>query len=210
MSRGKKSREKIVEKARMLFAERGYQGTTIAEIAAAAGLSEGAIYRHFKSKEELLWACVLPPLKKSLEIIKEGEPEAPDLYGFIYHRVEKRLELFEENYETFKILFTEAYYRPDFMQNLLDCLLQEELMEEAARELFSFDELKRRRNYLIIALSQGLAMWGIIHLKNLSGDLQGNIPQALSRVSREHLVEDLTEFLMYGLAGNPPGLKEEE
>lgn len=210
MSRGKKSREKIVEKARKLFANRGYQGTTIADIAAAAGFSQGAIYRHFKSKEELLWACIGPPLKKSLEIIKEGEPASPDLYGFIHHRVEKRLELYEENHDTFKIIFTEAYYRPDLMEKLLDLLFQEELVEEATRELFSFEELKRRRNYLIIALSQGLALWGIIHLKNLSGELQGKIPQALSRVSREHLVEDLTEFLLYGLAGTPPALKGEK
>lgn len=208
MSRGKKSREKIIEKARKLFAERGYQRTTIAEIAAAAGFSQGAIYRHFESKQELFLDCIRPVLKRSLEIMKEGEPDSQNLRGFLQYRVEKRLELFEENYETFKILFTEAYYRPDLMQTLLDYLFQEESGRAAVRELFSFEEIKRKRNYLIIALSQGLAMWGMIHLKNLSQDLQGSIPQALSQVSREHLVEDLTEFLMYGLAGISPYSKE--
>src|SRR5262245_66296506 len=43
-----------------LFGEHGYAATTIAEIEAAAGLSpgSGALYRHFRSKRELLEAGV--------------------------------------------------------------------------------------------------------------------------------------------------------
>lgn len=44
----------ILESATRLFAERGYDATPVAEIARAAGVSEGAIFRHFKTKEDLL------------------------------------------------------------------------------------------------------------------------------------------------------------
>ncbi|EPR36319.1 transcriptional regulator, TetR family [Desulfovibrio sp. X2] len=47
-------RESIVEAAAELFAERGYEATPVAEIARRAGVSEGAIFRHFPSKEQLL------------------------------------------------------------------------------------------------------------------------------------------------------------
>src|SRR5437764_13703869 len=46
-----------VERAAVdLFAANGVDGVSIAEIAAAAGVSQGALYRHYPSKEELAWA----------------------------------------------------------------------------------------------------------------------------------------------------------
>lgn len=45
--------EKILTVARRLFAERGYEHTTIADIVAATGMSKGAFYHHFKSKEDV-------------------------------------------------------------------------------------------------------------------------------------------------------------
>lgn len=39
-----------------LFAASGVDGVSIAEIATAAGVSQGALYRHFASKEELAWS----------------------------------------------------------------------------------------------------------------------------------------------------------
>ncbi|MHB8320340.1 MAG: TetR/AcrR family transcriptional regulator [Acidimicrobiales bacterium] len=53
--------ERLVGAAAALFADRGYAGTTIAEIERAVGLTPGSggLYRHFSSKEELLLAAVL-------------------------------------------------------------------------------------------------------------------------------------------------------
>lgn len=54
------TRERIIDEALRLFAERGYSATSVAELEAAAGLSPGAggLYRHFKSKYEVLAAAV--------------------------------------------------------------------------------------------------------------------------------------------------------
>ncbi len=49
----------IRESAATLFLEKGYQGTTMDEIAAAAGVSKQTIYTHFASKEELFADLVL-------------------------------------------------------------------------------------------------------------------------------------------------------
>jgi len=48
------TRERLLRAAADMFAERGYDGTRVADIAAAAGLSNGAMYAHFASKAELL------------------------------------------------------------------------------------------------------------------------------------------------------------
>ncbi len=47
------TRETILRVAGELFAERGYQATSVADIASAAGATKGAVFHHFKSKDEL-------------------------------------------------------------------------------------------------------------------------------------------------------------
>jgi len=48
------TRSRITKAATKLFAENGYQQTTIAEIAKMVGLAEGSIYEHFRGKEDIL------------------------------------------------------------------------------------------------------------------------------------------------------------
>src|SRR5947208_13064009 len=51
-------REQLVEVATKLFAKHGYEATTTAAIADAAGVTEPILYRHFKNKQELFVAIV--------------------------------------------------------------------------------------------------------------------------------------------------------
>src|SRR5689334_2541395 len=46
---------KIMRVAIHLFNQQGIDGTTTKDIAREAGVAEGALYRHFKSKEDLAW-----------------------------------------------------------------------------------------------------------------------------------------------------------
>lgn len=52
--RGRKSRARILAAARDLFHEHGFDGATLRAIAARAGMGASSIYRHIRSKEELL------------------------------------------------------------------------------------------------------------------------------------------------------------
>jgi AcrR family transcriptional regulator len=52
------TRERIHEAGLELFNARGYNGTTVRELADACGLAPGAMYNHFASKEALLFAIV--------------------------------------------------------------------------------------------------------------------------------------------------------
>src|SRR4051812_22983973 len=53
------SRAKLVEAALVCLAERGYSGASLPEIVRQAGMSNGALWRHFPSKAELLAAASL-------------------------------------------------------------------------------------------------------------------------------------------------------
>ena len=55
MTRGEKTRQRIIDGALRLFAARGVDGTSVRDIARAAKITEPAIYRHFLSKDDLVW-----------------------------------------------------------------------------------------------------------------------------------------------------------
>jgi len=50
---GKQRREQLIEIGRRLFADKGFEGTTVEEIAAKAGVSKPVVYEHFGGKEGL-------------------------------------------------------------------------------------------------------------------------------------------------------------
>jgi TetR/AcrR family transcriptional repressor of nem operon len=53
ISKGDKTRQRIIAEAAAIFNQRGYEGCSIQAIMMATGLEKGGIYRHFESKEEL-------------------------------------------------------------------------------------------------------------------------------------------------------------
>src|ERR1044072_1464554 len=48
-------REELTRIAARLFAERGYQGTSLADLAEELGVQKPSLYHHIQSKEDLLW-----------------------------------------------------------------------------------------------------------------------------------------------------------
>ncbi|BCY17391.1 MAG: TetR/AcrR family transcriptional regulator [Chloroflexi bacterium] len=76
----KDAKIKIIEAAQRLIAEQGVEKTSMRDIAAEAGITTGAIYYHYKSKEELLYDVMDYASAVTSEIMKlRARPEAkPD------------------------------------------------------------------------------------------------------------------------------------
>jgi TetR/AcrR family transcriptional repressor of nem operon len=53
VTKGERTRQKIVETAAVLFNQKGFTGCSMGDIVAASGLEKGTLYGHFSSKEEL-------------------------------------------------------------------------------------------------------------------------------------------------------------
>ncbi|KIL39025.1 TetR family transcriptional regulator [Gordoniibacillus kamchatkensis] len=53
MRKGEQTKLRIIEKSAVLFNEKGYTGTTMQDIIEATGLTKGAVYRSFASKDEI-------------------------------------------------------------------------------------------------------------------------------------------------------------
>ncbi|HEY3954019.1 MAG TPA: TetR/AcrR family transcriptional regulator [Streptosporangiaceae bacterium] len=71
------TRTRLLRAAADAFAARGYDGTRVADIAAAAGVSNGALYAHFGSKAELLVASIRAHGGRVLADLLAADPERP-------------------------------------------------------------------------------------------------------------------------------------
>src|SRR5215204_1919439 len=70
--KARRTRERILEAALELFAERGYEATTMRDVAREAGVSLGLAYRYFASKEEFALALYMRLAEESEEWAREG------------------------------------------------------------------------------------------------------------------------------------------
>ena len=75
-------RQLIAETARRLFAERGFDRVTVAEIARAANVSEGTVFNYFPTKEDLFYDRMEVFESALLEAIREREAGESVLWAF--------------------------------------------------------------------------------------------------------------------------------
>ena len=84
--------ERIVKEASRLFRERGFENVTVGEVMKAAGLTHGAFYAHFGSKQELEEAAVAygqglsASRARSYGATKKGRRAFADRYLSLLHR----------------------------------------------------------------------------------------------------------------------------
>jgi len=110
-------REMIARAALTLFAERGYERTTTKEIARAAGISEGTIFKYFPTKHDLLLAFfdreVFAPLA---EIFKLEEPI--DDYRVLRAFITDRFRLWHRHRNLMKVIIGEALFNREMVSHL--------------------------------------------------------------------------------------------
>lgn len=94
------TRTRILEEAAKLFTEKGYEATSVQDLAEALGLSKAALYHHFRSKEEVLYEISLLALEG---LLREGEKalreEDPKRALLLY--MEAHARYLEENFPFF-------------------------------------------------------------------------------------------------------------
>jgi TetR/AcrR family transcriptional regulator, cholesterol catabolism regulator len=80
-------RERVISTAAELFADRGYQATSIADLSEAAGLAVGGVYHYIDGKEQLLFAIfgqlMDPLLERADEIAAAAEPPEEKLRALV-------------------------------------------------------------------------------------------------------------------------------
>ncbi|HEV7669608.1 MAG TPA: TetR/AcrR family transcriptional regulator [Thermoanaerobaculia bacterium] len=97
----------ILAAARGVFAEKGFAGASVDDIAQAAGVAKGTIYLYYPSKREIYFAALREGLTALAVKTEARVAGAETLYDQIRAYVETKLRYFDENRDFFKIYFAE-------------------------------------------------------------------------------------------------------
>ncbi len=102
-------RQQLLDRAIELFAQHGFNGTRTKDIAAACGVSEGILYRHFATKEDLYHAILdsHEAESRSGEWLAEMKRLAArrDDAGFVHCLVSQMFKTFRENAAFHRLMF---------------------------------------------------------------------------------------------------------
>lgn len=96
------ARERLLETATELFAEKGYAGTYVREIVEKAGVSKPVLYYYFKSKEGLFYAILEWAAAVQQEILDEvfdASGTVLDRFIFFYRRVYEGVQQYQSLYK---------------------------------------------------------------------------------------------------------------
>jgi AcrR family transcriptional regulator len=123
------SDERLTEKQRKIiaaaiesFAEKGYAATSTSEIAKKAGVAEGTIFRHYKTKKELLLSIVAPIMAKVIapfvikDLNKVLDHDFENMEEFIRAMIENRARFLKDNMQLFQILIQEIPFHPELKE----------------------------------------------------------------------------------------------
>jgi AcrR family transcriptional regulator len=134
---GKERREQLLDIGRHLFAERGFEGTSVEEIAAKAGVSKPVVYEHFGGKEGLYAVVVDRETRKLLDSFTSAlDGSKPRI--LLEQAAFALLDYIEESADGFRILVRDspvAVSRGTFASLISDVATQvEHLLVDQFRE----------------------------------------------------------------------------
>ena len=139
----------IMKAAVDVFIKKGFSGATTKEIAQSAGISEGAVFRHFPNKAEILYGIVegfLPLM--GVDTLKQTCLECKDLNArdAVRYIIENRLEIIRESAALVRLILIESIY---------DTKLQEIYREQVYRPIHNliyhfFEERIKKGDFIDI------------------------------------------------------------
>ena len=190
-------RTQLIEVALELFSKDGFSGTTTREIAAAAGVSEAIIFRHFASKEEL-YAALLEYKNR------EGRVEEwlEELRGHAARRDDEAL--FRSLIKRILISYRDD---PSFQRLLLySALGAHEFSQLLHRDLgiplygFLYDYImKRKREGAFAGLDPGSVIFAVVGMPSYFGMVTKLFGVSVKTASDDQTAKNFTRVLFEGL-----------
>jgi AcrR family transcriptional regulator len=111
------TRTRILQAAQKLFAAQGFDGTTTRDLAQAAGVAEGTLFRHFSNKKAILvevatsgWVDILTDLLT--ELSEMGS------YKAVAQVMRRRMWNMQKNVEIMRVCFMEVQFHPDLRDRI--------------------------------------------------------------------------------------------
>jgi len=122
-------RAQLIGAAATAFVRAGYAGTSLADVAAEAGVTKVVIYRHFESKRDLYLAVLLDVRARIRERLFDSDRHSSD-------SVRQLAVAASENPDGYRLLYRHARHEPEFADIVAEIdLSTTELTESRLREL---------------------------------------------------------------------------
>ncbi len=187
----------IVESTRALLATRGYQNVSLRDVAASAGITAAAIYRHFPHKDALVDYVVNDTLREfELHLLRAIAPLPVGSFERLAALGAGYIRIATEHAELFKVLFTRVGQPPrklaDFpgqcgYQVLRQCVveaIEAGTVRDADPDLVAF------------------FLWSRVHgivMLMLACDFDGTLPPGIGELTPENLFAATRDFVVGGL-----------
>lgn len=192
---------KILEAAIDTFSEKGYAGSSTSEIAKKAGVAEGTIFRHYKTKKDLLLSIVTPTIarfaapffiKTFTKEVFENEYEHYE--DFLRVIAKNRLEFVRKHFPILKIFIQEIAFH-DELREPFQQLFTEHVYQKFKKIIEHFQEKGE-----IIDLPPETIM-----RMSASSIIGYILPRFLLFPEKEwdddKEIDQLVDFILYGLSG---------
>jgi AcrR family transcriptional regulator len=113
------TRDRLIDAAARVCAERGLHGATTREIADAAGVNEVTLFRHFGNKEKLLAAMFAQLGAAQSEALSGPESDEEDLAHDLLHYAERLNEMLFSNEALIRTMIGEAQRQPETARQVI-------------------------------------------------------------------------------------------
>ncbi|AZN40590.1 TetR/AcrR family transcriptional regulator [Paenibacillus albus] len=191
---------KILASAIEVFAEKGYAASSTSEIAQRAGVAEGTIFRHYKTKKELLLSIVAPAITKLIApFVLRGFGKVLDSNYESFDQVlramiENRIEFIAKHRSILKILLQEIPFHTELQVHLQKDILAKvlERLEKIVIKFQAQGQMVDLPSMTIIRLCISTIM-GYIAVRTIYGERE----DAVWDDARER--EETITFIMRGL-----------
>jgi len=190
-------RTQLIEVALELFSKHGFSGTTTREIAAAAGVSEAIIFRHFSSKEEL-YAALLEyksrqgGVEEWLEELR-GHAARRDDEALFCSLIRRILDSYREDPSFQRLLMYSALDAHEFSQ-----LLHRSLGIPLYGFLYGYI-VKRKREGAFAGLDPGSVIFAVVGMPSYFGMVTKLFGVSLKTASDDQTARNFTRVLFAGL-----------
>jgi AcrR family transcriptional regulator len=188
------TRSRIVAAAVALFAEQGYDATSVNQLVARAGVAKGALYHHFGSKDDLLYEVYRELVDRQraglAEILARGLPPAETLRAIVLDMVTTTAARVAEA----KVFFREGYRLTDANQQRVRSARRE--IHDAVTELVAAAQRDGRFAALASPEMVTFTVFGVINELPVWYSPDG--PKA-----PEQLAGELADLVLAGLRAGP-------
>lgn len=113
-------RTQIIGAAIEVISEKGFQKTTVRQIARAAGIADGTIYNYFKNKDDILMAIISQITEAEVREVHFGEAEQIDFDTFISEYFTHRAMEVEAGLAALRVIFSETIVNEELAQIVFD------------------------------------------------------------------------------------------